>query len=136
MNTAKPTKVIVHARDEDELKTLKGQFDFPTAGLVIDQTVFGLSPETQAELILASRLGTPIYTTGLPVDIAAKLGEGIVQVRAWDKTRSDGTRSSGCTAPTRYAILNIQDSEAYKRLAENPDFQAALGKTAVEPVEV
>lgn len=125
----KLTPIVLHARDEDELNVLKGAFNFAEAGLKPTTIVFGLSADTQVELAVAAKMGTPIYTTGLPTDVAAKLGT-VTQIRAW-KSKQPGM-PNGCRPPVTYGVLEIKDNEAYKRLLDNADFKAALGLISIE----
>ena len=91
------------------------------------KVVHGLSSESQMALLSAASKGTRIVTTGLPLDIAAQLGE-VTVIRSWNKTREDGSRSSGSTPPQAYFAGKILDAEAFAVLKGYSEFAAAFGK--------
>lgn len=117
---------IIHTRDEADYTALAGSFDLTRiAGKT--KLVHGLTTPTRVALLSAAAKGTRVITTGLPTDMAAELGE-ITVVRAWSKTREDGSKSSGSTPPAVYSVRKVVDPEAYARLKESDDFKAAFGQ--------
>jgi hypothetical protein len=125
---------VLHTRDKADYDALTSNFSInKIAGQV--KIVHGLTSESQMALLRAANKGTRIVTTGLPVDIASKLGE-IMVIRSWDKERPDGTRTRGCTTPAIYCIKKVLETEeaaaAYARLKESADFKEAFGAGEAE----
>ena len=123
---AKLIPCILHARDDKDLATIEEMFNLKKAGYSVKKRITGLDMTSQRALMEADLKGHAILTSGLPTDIAAVFSK-IVRVNAWKKAKDDGSFSSGSKAPVTYAVLEIKDNEAYKRLSENPDFKNALG---------
>lgn len=117
-------KLLVHTRTEEDAKVLQNNFDLSKMGET-PTFVHGLTASTQASILVAKAQGKKIVTNGLPVDIAAKLGE-ITQIRAWDRQKEDGSRSTGTSTPEDFAVHKIKDMDAYEKLKENPLFADAF----------
>lgn len=116
-------QTLLHVRDETELQTLKNVMPQAIVGAKI---VFGLTQPTQDELRVANRVGDTIITTGLPLDLASKLGM-VTVVRAWDKVLPGGGRSTGCQPKKTLATMEIMDEEAYAELIQSPLYLKAIG---------
>lgn len=125
---AEPINILVHTRDAADAKTLLENFDvnkLDPAGVKARYTT-GLTLETRTALMNANSKGTRIITTGLPLDIAAEIGE-VTQIRAWNKQRPDGTKTSGCQSPVRYFSGKVKSPEAMAALKATPEFAACFG---------
>ena len=133
---AKPEKktgpVLIHTRDEADQKTLLDNIDINTLGSEVEY-VHGLLPESQVNLLMAAKLGTRIVTTGMPLDIASKVGE-VTVARAWDVTKTDGTRSRGCQPPQQYFAGRVYDQAAFDALKNSEAFKKVF-TAAPEPKE-
>ena len=133
MNTTAQTPIatLIHSRDEADSKVLDGAYK---PGGIITR-VHGLVTASQVALQIAAKEGKRIVTTGLPLDIAGTLGR-VTIVRAWDKTRPDGSRSMGSSAPQEYYAMTIKNSEAFEALEKSAQFQAAFGDQPPDDEEV
>jgi len=116
-----PIETIVHTRDEADSKLLEGAYR--PNGVI--SRVHGLVTASQVALQIAAKEGKRIVTTGLPLDIAGSLGR-VTIVRAWDKTRPDGSRSMGSTPPQEYYAMTIKNVEAFEALEKSDLFKAAF----------
>lgn len=121
-----PTAALIHTRDAADYTALAGNCDLEKVA-DLRKVVHGLSSESQMALLSAASKGTRIVTTGLPLDIAAQLGE-VTVIRSWNKTREDGSRSSGSTPPQAYFAGKILDAAAFEVLKGYSEFAAAFGK--------
>ena len=120
---AKPKNILVHTRNADDQKVLTENFDISKIGNA--RFVTGLQTDAQTALVKAAAKGTQIVTTGLPLDIAASLGE-VTVLRAWNKTREDGTKTQGSTPPADYFAGKIVDPAAFAELKASPAFAKAF----------
>ena len=130
--TETPTKlprVLVHTRDADDKKVLTDNFDLTKVGRPV--YISGLMTDAQLKMVKAAAQGVRIVSTGLPLDLAANLGK-ITIIRAWDKTRKDGTRTQGSTPPADYYAGRIIDSEAFEALKDSPLFVKAFHKADLD----
>jgi hypothetical protein len=89
------------------------------------KTVMGLSPESQLSLMMAAQNGVKILSSGLPVDVAAKINE-FYQKRYWNTVRADGSTSSGSTPEVLNFVAVVKNQDAYERLKSNALFNAAF----------
>lgn len=121
-DTPQIKKVLVHAKNEEDLRILKENFNIDGEARV----VMGLMSDTQTALTRASERGIEIISTGLPVNVAVKIGR-YTEVNAWDKVRPDGTRTRGCLPASSMFARKIIDNEAYNSLITSPEFEAAFG---------
>jgi len=132
--TAAPAqrKVLIHARNEEDKKLLQDSFDLTRLG-ANPRFVTGLMTDAQMSMVQAAAQGKRIVSSGLPLDIAANLGE-VTIVRAWSRVKDDGSKSAGSTPPADYYARKIVDAEAFARLKESADFLAAfaLGEEEAE----
>lgn len=124
-NNTTTRPVLVHTRNEEDAKTLAANFDLTKLGSDVRFT-HGLMPSAQASLLACKETGRRIISTGLPLDIASEVGE-VTLVRAWNKVREDGSKSSGATPPADYHAGKIVDAEAFAALKQLPEFAAAFG---------
>jgi hypothetical protein len=124
--TIAPTAALIHTRDVADYNALTSNCDLDKVA-DIRKVVHGLSSEAQMALLSAASKGTKVVTTGLPLDIAAQLGE-VTVIRSWNKTREDGSRSSGSTPPQAYFAGKVIDKEAFEILKTYSEFAAAFGK--------
>ena len=123
---------LLHVRDERELELIKGLMP----EIVKDaKIVFGLTQDTQHELIRAGGAGLPVTTTGLPLDIASKVGTMTV-VRAWDKALPGGGRSIGSAPAKTMHTMQILDEAAFKILIESDLYKNAVHGTPAPTEEV
>jgi len=125
---AEPQNILVHTRDAADAKTLLENFDInklDPAGVKARYTT-GLTLETRTALLSAHSKGTRIVTSGLPLDIAAEIGE-VTLIRAWNKERADGTRTSGCQSPVLYFAAKVKSPDAMAALKATPEFAACFG---------
>ena len=81
---AAPTAALIHTRDAADYTALSSNCDLEKVA-DLRKVVHGLSSESQMALLSAASKGTRIVTTGLPLDIAAQLGE-VTVIRSWNKT--------------------------------------------------
>lgn len=116
--------LLIHTRTADDAKVLTDNFDLSKLGSN-HKFVHGLTVEAQTALLMAKATGKRIISNGLPVDVASKLGE-ITMVRAWDKTREDGSRTTGASAPELYHVGKVADTEAFEKLKKYPEFADAF----------
>lgn len=135
-NTAVATpvkRVLVHTRNDEDKSVLSRNFDLSKLGKV--SYVTGLTTEARMSLVKAAAAGIQIVSTGLPLDLTAELGGKVTIVRAWEKTKEDGSKSSGSIPPADYFAGKVMNPEAFARLQENPDFVAAFTKAEEEEGE-
>jgi len=127
---AEPQNVLIHTRDAADAKVLLENFDINKLdpnGVKARYTT-GLTLETRTALLSAHSKGTRIISSGMPLDIAAEIGL-ITQIRAWNKERADGTRTSGCQSPVLIYAGKVKSMDAYNALIATPEFAACFGKT-------
>lgn len=126
------TAALIHTRDEKDYAVLAGAFNLDKIA-DLRKVVHGLNGESRAAIIKAAAKGTPIVSTGLPVDMAADIGE-VTIIRAWNVEKADGSRSQGATPPAVYSVRKVADMDAYNALKTNPDFLKAfaLGEAGAE----
>jgi len=129
---AEPIKFLLHSKNDEDKALIKGAFDLSKIGT--PSYVCGLGTDAQMAMVKAALTGTKIMTTGLPIDIAASLGE-ITQIRAWNVVKKDGTTSAGSKLPVDYYVGAIGNREAYDRIKSNPDFVAAFSAEQADAVE-
>ena len=122
-----PSNILVHARDAADAKVLLENFDInkldPNG--VIARYTTGLTAETRQALSNASRKGTRIVSTGVPLDIAADIGE-VTVVKVWDYQRDDGRRSRGGPYAVNYFAGRIKDVKLFNILKQTEAFKAAF----------
>ena len=132
MNT--PSKnILIHSRNAEDQKVLTENFDVSILGS--PRYVTGLMADAQTALVRAAAKGQRVVSTGLPLDIAASLGE-VTIVRAWNKTREDGTKTQGSTPPADYFAGKIKDAEAFAILKSSAAFAKAFNTDDDEETEV
>ena len=124
--TETPTAALIHTRDAADYTALSSNCDLEKVA-DLRKVVHGLSNESQMALLSAASKGTRIVTTGLPLDIAAQLGE-VTVIRSWNKIREDGYRSSGSTPPQAYFAGKVIDKDAFEILKGYEAFAAAFGQ--------
>jgi hypothetical protein len=118
---------VIHCRDAADESTLKDTFDLSKiAGEV--KVVHGLDGVTKAAMLLASAKGTRIVTTGMPLDIAASIGE-VTVIKTWAaRTTAEGNKyPARSEVPVVISVRKVLDKEAYARLKESEDFKLAFG---------
>lgn len=118
---------VIHCRDAADETTLKDTFDLSKiAGEV--KIVHGLDGVTKAAMLLASAKGTRIVTTGMPLDIAASIGE-VTVIKTWAaRTTNEGNKyPARSEVPVVISVRKVLDKEAYARLKESEDFALAFG---------
>jgi hypothetical protein len=123
---------LLHVRDEKELSLVQGLMPEVVKDAKI---VYGLTQDTQHELIRAGGAGFPVTTTGLPLDIASKVGTMTV-VRAWDKALPGGGRSIGSAPAKLMHTMQVLDEEAFKLLIESDLYRNAVHGTPAPTEEV
>lgn len=131
IETVESTPILVHGRSVEDLQGLKANFSLEKLGT--PRFTVGLTTDAQLALREAAKNGTRIISTGLPLDISAKLGD-VTIVRAWNKVREDGSRSSGATPPADFFAGQIIDAEAYATLKSSPLWAKAFANGEPEPV--
>lgn len=120
-----PTKkTLIHTRDEADQKVLQNAYPIEEKFGTV-RYVHGLSAETQLSLISARNKGTEVATTGLPLDIAGKLGE-VTLVRCWNKKSADGSSSSGSRPAANYFAAAILNQEAFTLLKGTKEWNACF----------
>lgn len=123
IETVKP-RILVHVRNEDDKKVLTENFDLNKLGR--PSYVVGLMGDARMALVKAAAAGIPIYSTGLPTDLLSEIGGEVTLVRAWSKTKDDGSKSSGSMPPASYFAGKVHNAEAYAELKANPLFAKAF----------
>lgn len=124
------TPILVHGRSVEDLQGLKSNFDLNKLGN--PKFTVGLTVDSQMKLLEAAKNGTRIVSTGLPLDIAAKVGE-VTIVRAWDRVREDGSKTTGSLPPVDIFSTKIHNRDAFEALKATPEWAAAF--TEPEPDE-
>jgi hypothetical protein len=123
---------LLHVRDENELKLITNVMPEKVKDAKV---VFGLTMDTQVALALAAQTQTPVTTTGLPLDVASKVGT-VTVIRAWDKALPGGGRSTGCQPPKLMHTMEILDETAFKLLIESDLYRNAVNGTPAPTEEV
>lgn len=120
------TAALIHTRDEKDYGVLAAAFDIAKIA-DLTKVVHGLNTESRTAIIKAAAKGTRVVSTGLPVDMAAEIGE-VTLIRAWSTEKTDGTRNQGSTPPALYSVRKVVDSEAYEALKNTAEFKKAFGQ--------
>lgn len=117
-------RILVHARNDEDKKTLTENFDLSKLGK--PSYVTGLGNEARMSLIKAAAAGVQIVSTGLPLDLTAEIGGKVTIVRAWNVTKENGTKSSGSIPPADYFAGKVRNAEAFAALQAYPEFAKAF----------
>jgi hypothetical protein len=114
---------LLHVRNEEELRTLNAVIPAAIAGC---EVVFGFTALSKAKMLDHKAEGGKLLTTGLPLDMAAEIGQ-VTVLRAWDKVLAGGGRSMGSQPAKEVTTLTIVNQKAYEAMLLTPEYQKAVG---------
>lgn len=123
-------RVLVHTRNEEDKQVLGRNFDISKLGK--PSYITGLGTEARMSLIKAAAAGVQIVSTGLPLDLTAEIGGKVTIIRAWEKTKEDGSKSSGSIPPADYFAAKVRNTEAFAALQAYPEFAKAFSAETTE----